>query len=61
MTTDARRRGQVIVVVDVAIRALPRRNRVHTGKRESRGVVIKRGVRPCCRVVALGTGLRKIG
>ncbi len=46
VTTDAGCGRQVVVVVDVAIRALPRRHRVHAGQRESCEVVIKRGVGP---------------
>ena len=50
---------QVVIIVDVAIRALPRRNSVHPGQREIRGVVVERGVRPRRGVVAQGASLRK--
>ena len=38
--------GQVVIVVDVAIGALPGRSCVHSGQREIRRVVVKRSVRP---------------
>ena len=53
MTTGAGRGRQVVVVVDVAIVTLSRRHGVHAGKRESCGIVIKRGIRPCRYGVAL--------
>ena len=52
-------RGQVVVIVDVAIRALPRRDGVHPSQREIRRVVIERSVRPRRGVVALGASLRE--
>jgi len=57
MTTGAGRGRQVVVVVYVAIGALPRRYGVQAGKRESCGVVVERSVRPCRYVVALLTRL----
>ena len=53
MTGHAGRARQVVVIVDVAIDALTRWHGVHTGKRESCGIVIKRGIRPCRYGVAL--------
>jgi len=42
----AERAVQRIIVVDVAIRALPRRRNVRSSQRESRGSVIEFTVRP---------------
>ena len=41
MTTDASRGGQGVVVVYMAIGALPRWNGVQAGKREGRGIVVE--------------------
>lgn len=62
MAGHARRAGDVVVAKlrVVAIRALPRRNGVHAGQRESRGVVIEGGVGPRNRAVALLASLRKV-
>ena len=57
VAADASRNRDVVVVVDVALGAL--QCRVRTGQRESRVVVIERGLRPCSRVVALLAGLRE--
>jgi len=57
VATYAGGRRQVVVVVDVALRALQRR--VRAGQREACVVVIKGGLRPRRRVVALLTGLRE--
>ena len=43
---DARRSIQVVVVVDVAISALPWRNSVHAGQGKRGQIVIKRRIRP---------------
>ena len=56
----ASRRIQVVVVVDVAIGALPRRDNVRTGQRESRAVVVKGRIEPSAGAVALIAGLREI-
>ena len=60
VAADAGVRGQVVVVVDVAIGALARRNGVHPSEGEADVVVIKRRVRPRSGVVALLAGLRQI-
>ena len=41
MATDAGRRAQVVVVIYVAIGALPRWHGVQAGKREGRGIVVE--------------------
>ena len=46
VTTDTRRWQRCVVVIDVAIRALPRRHRVRSRQRERSVVVIERGVCP---------------
>jgi len=61
MATDAGRGIQVVVVVDVAIGALPRRHGVHAGQRKAGAVVIEGGVQPACGVVTRIASLRKIG
>ena len=46
VATNAGRGGQVVVVVHVAIGTLPRRHSVQAGKREGRGVMVERSIRP---------------
>ena len=41
MAAHARSSGDVVVVIDVAIRTLPRRHRVRSSKREPGGVVVE--------------------
>jgi hypothetical protein len=41
MATDAGRRAQFVVVIYVAIGALPRWHGVQAGKREGRGIVVE--------------------
>ena len=53
-------RGQIVIVVDVAIGASTRRHRVQPSEREASAVVIKRGVEPSAGAVALVAGLREI-
>lgn len=60
MARDAGRGRQIVVVVDVAVRALAWRHRVQTGQRESGAVVIERRTEPRARVMALLAGLREI-
>jgi len=57
VAADASRDRDVVVVIDVALCAL--QCRVRAGQRESRVVVIERGLSPCSRVVALLAGLRE--
>ena len=57
---DARRAGQVVVVVDVAVGALARRNRVGIGQREAGAVVVKARIQPRTRVMALIAAEREI-
>ena len=59
VTTHAGIGGQVVVVVNVAVRTLTRWHSVHPGQGEIRQIVVKRCVGPRTRVVALGTGLRE--
>ena len=60
MAGHARRAGQVVVIVDVAISAGTWRNSVQAGEREPGGVVIKRSIQPGAGAVALLAGLREI-
>ena len=59
VTRDACRVGEVVVVIDVAIAALARRNRVLARQRESRFRVIELRRRPRRRAVADLAGLRE--
>jgi hypothetical protein len=59
MAADAGRVGDVVIVVDVAIRALPWRNGVRSRQREARCRVIKSCGLPSCRIVASFAGLRE--
>ena len=61
VTGDAGCAGQVVIIVDVTIGALPRWNRVHAGEGEGGRVVVEGRIRPRSRVVALLTGLRESG
>lgn len=56
MTRVAQRAIKCVVVVDVAIRALPRRHSVRTGQREARRGVVKLAVGPEQRIVAVFAG-----
>ena len=60
MARDACGARQGVVIVHVAISALPRRHRVRPGKRESRTTVVECRVQPRACVVTLLAGLRKI-
>ena len=60
VTSHARGGVQAVVVVDMAVRALPRGNRVQSGEREAGAAVVEGRVRPGARIVALITGLREI-
>lgn len=60
MARHACRAGQVVVVVHVAIGALPRRRRVRSGQRKSSAAVIEGRVQPRTRVVTLIAALRKV-
>ena len=51
---------QIVVVVEMAIRALSRRNCVRASQRKAGAVVVERRVRPRSRVVALLASLREI-
>lgn len=56
VATHTRRRRQVVIVVDVAIRALPRRNRVHSRQRESRTAVVEMRIKPAVAAMACLAG-----
>ena len=60
MAAHAGGAAQVVVVIDVAIRALPRRHDVRSRERKSGAVVIEGCVQPGARAVALIAGLREI-
>ena len=60
VATDAGGRGEVVVVIDVAIRAEARRHRVRTAQRETGGAVVEGCVQPTRSAVALFAGLREI-
>ena len=60
VTAHAGRGIEAVVVVDVAIGASPRRNRVQSSKGEPGAVVIERGIEPGAGAVALVAGLREV-
>ena len=60
MASDAGRAGQVVIVIDVAIGAGARRDRVQAGEREPGGVVIKRGIQPGAGAMALVASLWEV-
>ncbi len=59
MARDAGRGGDVVIVVDVAIGALPRRHSMKAGQGKAGRGVIKRPVGPQVRVMALFAGGRE--
>ena len=60
VATDAGGRGDVVVVIDVTVRALTRRHGVRSAQREPSGAVVEGCIQPTGRVVTLLTGLREI-
>ena len=60
MATDAGGYGDVVVVIDVTVRALTRRHGVRSAQREPSGAVVEGCIQPTGRVVTLLTGLREI-
>jgi len=60
MARYARGATQVVIVIDMAIGALPRRHRVRSAERETGAAVIERRIRPRGCVVALLAALREI-
>ena len=60
MATHARSSGDVVVVVDVAVRTLPRRHRVRTAQREPGGAVVEGCIQPTGGAVTLLAGLREV-
>src|SRR5437763_1253660 len=61
VATDAGGRGDVVVVVDVTVRTLPRRNRMRTAQNESGGRVIELAIRPGHGVMTLRAGCWETG
>ena len=61
MATHARRRRQVVIIVDVAISTSARRHSVQSGQSEARRGVIELAISPLNRVVALLAGGRESG
>jgi hypothetical protein len=61
MAIYASRAGEVVVVVDMAIGALPRRHGVAGGQRKPDGTVIELGVQPVIGSVATIAGAGKVG
>ena len=60
MAAHAGRSGDVVVVIDVTVRALTRRHGVRSAQREPSGAVVEGCIQPTGRVVTLLTGLREI-
>ena len=60
MAADAGSSGDVVVVVDVAVRTLPRRHRVRTAQREPGGAVVEGCIQPTGGAVTLLAGLREV-
>ena len=60
VATHASRCGDVVVVIDVAVRTLPRGHGVRPSQRESGGAVVEGCIQPTGGVVALLAGLREV-
>ena len=60
VTADAGCDRQIVVIVHMALGALPRRNCVHACERERCRVMVERSIRPRRGVMALLTGLREL-
>ena len=60
VTRDARSIGDVVVIVDVAVGALSRRNGVTARQVKSGAVVVESRIQPGTRAVALVAGLREV-
>ena len=56
----ARSSAEIVVVVDVAVAALPRRHHVCSRQRKAGAVVVERRILPRCRVMALPTALGEV-
>ena len=61
MATDAGGCGDIVVVIYVTVRTLPRRNRMRTAQNESGGRVIELAIRPGHGVMTLRAGCRETG
>jgi len=60
MAAHAGSSGDVVIIVDVAVRTLPRRHGVRSGQREPSGVMVEGCIQPTGGAVTLLAGLREV-